>query len=267
MRRVVKAVVQAAFVYVWASLRNLARACTGRAHVTVLLYHRVSDEFQDNVTVGVEQFARQMRLLKRRYEVLDLPAFLAARGQPRRRPAVVITFDDGYADNHQAARILRDVGLPATFFISTSIVGTERAFPHDLRKLGRRVPALSWEQVREMADWGFHIAPHTASHVNVADLPLDEAKAEIRASIEEVVKRLGARGPERWFAYPHGRPGDITAEVRGVLGELGVTCCLSAYGGVNPVDCDPLDIRRQGVNWSVSPLGLRAIVEGWRVGK
>jgi peptidoglycan/xylan/chitin deacetylase (PgdA/CDA1 family) len=42
---------------------------------------------------------------------------------------VVITFDDGYLDNiENALPILHEAGLPATFYIATGYVGSDREF-------------------------------------------------------------------------------------------------------------------------------------------
>lgn len=265
LRHFGKACVQTAYVYAWASVRNFANRLKGKSHVTILVYHRVADSYLDDVTVGVQQFCEHLRLLKTSYDVLDMEEFLAARGKPRRRPAMVITFDDGYESAYLAARLLRREGLPATFFISTRIVGSDQAFPHDIQKLGKRVPALSWSQVRQMSRWGFHIGIHTASHANVGKIPFVEARTEICTSIDDVVVRLGRKGPETWFAYPYGKQDDITTDVRAALRDLGVEYCLSAYGGVNAPDFDPLDIKRQGVDWKYSLLALRAVVEGWGI--
>jgi len=265
LRRAAKAVALWAYVRLWAPLRNLLHGLAGRCHATVLLYHRVSDEFLDSVTVGVEQFDRQLALLGRRYEVLDLPAFLASAGRARRRPVVVLTFDDGYEDNFLAARLLRRHGLPCTFFICTRIVGTDRAFPHDLKRLGRAVPALSWPQVRLMRDWGFRFGIHTASHANVASLPLADSLAEIRDAMDDLRREVGPAGGEQWFAFPYGRPRDISDDVRRALRETGVTVCLSACGGVNAPRFDPLDVRRQGIDCRFSDLAFLAAVEGWQV--
>jgi peptidoglycan/xylan/chitin deacetylase (PgdA/CDA1 family) len=47
-------------------------------------------------------------------------------------PAVVVTFDDGYADNlYQALPIIAEAGVPATFFISTGTLGTRMEFWSD----------------------------------------------------------------------------------------------------------------------------------------
>ena len=284
-REVAKQGFFAVYVHVWAPCRNLYRRLTGTCQTTVLLYHRVSDDHLDSVTVGVEQFIEHARLLRRRYDLIDLPTFLANRGQPRRRPGVVITFDDGYADNHLAARLLRRAGLPGAFFLSTRIVGSDRAFEHDLKKLGKAVPVLRWEQVRQMADWGFHFGNHTADHSNVGKIPLPEALDQIEIAQRHLTDHLdgaGAReagltgcagGSTRFagvlaaMAYPFGRPSDITPHVRQALDTAGFDCCLSAYGGTNPPNFDRLNILRQAVDHNFSILAFRAATEGWRGGR
>jgi peptidoglycan/xylan/chitin deacetylase (PgdA/CDA1 family) len=272
-REAAKQAFLAAYVYLWAPCRNLYRRLTGTCHTTVLLYHRVSDDYRDSVTVGVEQFIEQARLLRGRYDVIDLPTLMAGRGQPRRRPGVVITFDDGYADNFLAARLLRRAGLPATFFLSTRIVGSDRGFDHDLKKLGKRVPALFWEQVRQMADWGFHFGNHTAEHTNVGRVPLLEALDQIETAQRDLTDYLDQAGDSSRFArvlaamaYPFGRTSDITPQVRDALGVAGFDCCLSAYGGTNPPNFDRMDILRQAVDHNFSTLAFRAALEGWKSG-
>lgn len=253
----------AAYLYAFCPVRNAWRGARGRCHASVLLYHRVSDAFLDTVTVGVEQFDGHLATLKRHYDVLDLPTFLEERGRPRHRPCVVLTFDDGYEDNLLAAVLLRRAGLPCTFFVSTRIVGTDRAFPHDLKRLGRRVPSLSWDQVRRMASWGFRFGNHTAHHADLGAAPAGEAAEEVVTAARDLERELGEADGARWLAYPYGKPRHITAELRGRLPELGVRCCLSARGGVNPPDFDEWDVLRMAVDHKFSNLRLRAAVEGW----
>jgi len=252
------------YVYLWAPLRNLWRSLSGTSHATVLLYHRVCDESLDSVTVKTSQFQRQLNILGRGYQIVSMEQFLRSRGLPRRRTWVVLTFDDGYQDNHAAARLLREARIPCTFFVSTGIVGTSRGFPLDAR-LKRRIPVLSWEQVREMSVWGFGIANHSVSHVDMGKAGIEESLAEIRQASVNLVMQLGAIGPEKWFAYPFGRPENISEAVRDRLGALGIDYCFSAYGGTNPPDFDPLDIMRQGVNHTFSDLAFRSVIEGYRV--
>ena len=69
---------------------------------------------------GESGLRQQLRLLRRGADVVDLADALRdlQRGRELPRRAVAITFDDGYRDNVTlAAPLLRDLGLPATFFL------------------------------------------------------------------------------------------------------------------------------------------------------
>ena len=252
------------YVHIFCPIRTVIRGAAGRCHAVVLCYHRVNDVFLDTTTVGVEQFERHLRCLGRHYDVVDVPTFLASRGAPRRRPCVVLTFDDGYEDNLLAALLLRRAGLPCTFFVSTAIVGSDGAFPHDLRRLGRRVPSLSWDQVRRMAAWGFRISSHTATHADLGALDEAQAVEEIETARRDLERELGTGTDANWLAYPYGKPGNLSDSVRSRLPGLGIEACFSAYGGVNPPDFDPMNILRQGVDSRLTVLRLRAALEGWR---
>lgn len=262
-RRAAKLAASALYVHAWSRVRDLLPRFRGQAHTTVLLYHRVSDDFLDGVTIGVEEFEAQLRYLLRHYEVIDPGEFLAGRGRPSRRRRLVLTFDDGYRDNHMAARLLKRHGLKAAFFVSTRIVNSDRGFPHDRKSLGRVVPALSWEEIREMADWGLPIGNHTADHADLGAIPLDAAVAQVRTGMTDLEEQLPGRSAASWLAFPYGYRSAMPEALRDLLPSLGIEYCFSAYGGSNPVAFDVLDIRRQGVNHGMNGLRLRAAIEGW----
>lgn len=93
----------------------------------VFNYHRIG-EARDTVfdpglfSASEEEFAGQVRFLSRHFDVVgirDLPQALAAR----RGRFAMITFDDGYLDNYEAAfPILRAYGAPAVFFLATGFL-------------------------------------------------------------------------------------------------------------------------------------------------
>jgi len=118
-----------------AAVLGLTRALEALPHrpvLAVLNYHRVGDPARspydpDVFSATAPGFDQQVRALKRRYPIVSLAeAAEIAEGRVRGRGvAVLLTFDDGYLDNYDnALPILRAHGVPATFFLITSRVGT-----------------------------------------------------------------------------------------------------------------------------------------------
>jgi peptidoglycan/xylan/chitin deacetylase (PgdA/CDA1 family) len=91
--------------------------------VVVLIYHRVTLLPSDPhlLAVSPENFRAQMRFLKRDFQLVRFEEDWS----DLKGPAVAVTFDDGYADNAlEALPILEEVGIPATFFVSTGNLDT-----------------------------------------------------------------------------------------------------------------------------------------------
>ena len=97
-----------------------------RSGVNILIYHRVLDgpDPMRPGEVDVQQFNKQMRWIKRFYNVLDLSEALDRQKNNTLPPrALSITFDDGYRDNFtNALPILQSHQLKATFFIATGFL-------------------------------------------------------------------------------------------------------------------------------------------------
>ena len=77
-----------------------------------------------------EAFDRQVALLKRYFTLIDTATLDAHRaGGPLPRNPALITFDDGYRDNHdQALPILQRHGAKAVFFVATKYVDERRLY-------------------------------------------------------------------------------------------------------------------------------------------
>ncbi|MEM9164355.1 MAG: polysaccharide deacetylase family protein, partial [Cyanobacteria bacterium P01_F01_bin.4] len=98
----------------------------------ILMYHRVAEAELDpwSLCVTPQNFAEQLAVLREHYHPLTLQQLVQvhqAQNIPDR--TVVITFDDGYADNlHQAKPILERYDMPATVFVITGHLGNSRGF-------------------------------------------------------------------------------------------------------------------------------------------
>ncbi|MBU4205184.1 PAS domain S-box protein [Patescibacteria group bacterium] len=113
----------------------------GQYVAPIIMYHRIDEDAGvSRISVSPESFKRQMYFLKGRdYNVVrleDLPELLSSGKIPRR--TIAITFDDGYENNYtDAYPVLKELGLPATIFISPAFIGTDGY--------------LTWDQVIEMS--------------------------------------------------------------------------------------------------------------------
>ena len=105
-----------------------------RPGVVVFSHHRIGNretcEYdRDLFSATTEQFDYQLSYIKRQLPTL-LPHELAELMEKKKRLTrlhAIITFDDGYLDNHQIAfELLKHHGLHAAFFLITSFIGTSQ---------------------------------------------------------------------------------------------------------------------------------------------
>lgn len=125
-------------------LLSVASPGGARGRLSILIFHRVHAEadplFPDEFRRA--EFDSVCAWLRTGWNVLPLEEAtrrLRTRTLPAR--AVSITFDDGYADNHdQALPVLQRYGLSATFFIATGFLDGGRMWNDTLIETVRRCP-------------------------------------------------------------------------------------------------------------------------------
>jgi O-antigen/teichoic acid export membrane protein/peptidoglycan/xylan/chitin deacetylase (PgdA/CDA1 family) len=118
----------------------------------VLTYHRVGASEQGFKTVPADAFRSHMRWLCDRCTIIHPDHLIdSARTGDRRKPSVLVTFDDGYRDFHDVAYpIMRELGVPSVNFISTHHSDTGDLFWWDLIDLAvsastRSQVTLPWD--------------------------------------------------------------------------------------------------------------------------
>jgi len=171
-------------------------------------------------THSPEGFERQLRALAaRKYRFLSLGELVGeidlTGSEPKR--TVSVTFDDGWVDNHEYAfPILKRLGVPATFFVTTEHL-REGGEP-DARKMAAG-------QLRELVQAGMTLGGHTRTHVDLRGISEEAALGELAGCRDDVEKAVGSR--MEFFAYPGGA---FNASVARLARKAGYRAACSVLG-------------------------------------
>ncbi len=230
--------------YPYRRLRNARAAAAGKAPLMALFYHRVADDRANAWTCPFDLFARQMEWLKAHFDMVSLAELQARiRRGWNSRPAVSITFDDGYADNcRQALPLLIAQRIPCTYFVVSRYVFEGIPFPHDLA-MGESFAPNTLEQLRELADAGIEIGAHTRTHANLGEISDPERLYdEVVVAGKELAAAVGRR--IRHFAFPYGLFANLNPLAFRLAREAGYEGVCSAYGGYNFPGGDAFHLQR-----------------------
>jgi peptidoglycan/xylan/chitin deacetylase (PgdA/CDA1 family) len=226
----------------------------------------VNDLGDDPLTTSVRSFVEHMVLLHKYCKVVP-SAMLAERiaaGQPFPSNTVAIHFDDCYRDILTHAKpVLTALKFPASVFVSSGFVGTERQFPHDERSPWV-FENLHKRDVCELATSGFEVGSHTVNHVDLAQCGDETVFAELLESkrdLEEVVGR-----PVTLFSLPFGQEANTRPGVEELVRKAGYRAMFSAYGGYVTHASHLFDLRRISVSSDARPIDLLMEIEGLSLG-
>lgn len=215
----------------------------------IVAFHRVNDDLpEDGLNRTSADFERFCRFFRSNFDVvaLDEQVSRLERGASI-GGTLAITFDDGYLDNFEvAAPILRRLGLPATFFVTTHFIGSSTAAWWDA-ELPRQPGWMSWDQVRTLASEGFDIGGHTRTHADLGTITGPDADWEIAGSRQDILNEVG-RAP-RHFSLPYGRPDHMLDANREQVKAAGFHSCVSCYGGLARSGSDPYRLQRVGLGY------------------
>lgn len=126
------------YYYHWLKFKN--KIFQG-SPIFVLMYHRIddcSDEKMENLTVTPNNFEQQMHWIKEHFSVIRL----TDNWGEVNKTSIVITFDDGYANNYlNALPVLEKYNIPATLFITTLHINKNEEFWWDkIASLYQKLP-------------------------------------------------------------------------------------------------------------------------------
>ena len=211
---------------------------------TVLCYHIVESPHDPRMEISAETFVQQMDYLEMTgYTVIplrDLYDYVAGKKDSLPRRSVVVTIDDGWRSTYtQVFPEMKKRHFPFTVFIYPRIIG-QTAY------------AMTWKQVKEMADAGVDIQSHSYSHPFLTrrrHSTLDDKQysewlhRELVESKRVLEKETGHT--VSFLAYPYG---DFDHHLAAAVSNAGYSAALTcAYGRVKQ-GSDPLRMKRMVVD-------------------
>lgn len=149
--------------------------------VLVLLYHRVTSLERDPQLLAVkpDNFYRQIKYLKNNYNILDIEkfAYLKQNNKKFTKNSIILTFDDGYADNClEALPILEKFNCQAIFFVTTLNTNTKKE--------------LWWDELERVFLTGIELPKSLKIRLNSKDYLFDTSSEENKKKTYNVLHPL-----------------------------------------------------------------------------
>lgn len=228
-----------------------------------LMYHKIGEAPPGSklakLWVSAADFRAQLEHLRDGgYAAIGLSDWRDAETgvKPLPEKPVLITFDDGYMNNYEAAYpLLREFGMKGVVFLVHEAVGRHNGWENPA--LEPWLKMLTWAQVKEMQDSGvIEFGSHGMRHRNLAETPLDEARWEAAESKLRLEEKLGRE--VLGFAYPYGA-GAFLPEVRAAVLQAGYRFDFSIKQGISrlPWNRERGPVRRLLIRGDDSMLDFR----------
>ena len=183
---------------------------------------------------------------------------VSSRREPLRTPAGLLSLATDH-DRDEAFRALRD------WIKASPHAQAMEAVDHLVDDLGTSEPestVLGWDSLRELAEQGVVLAPHSRTHPLLHRLPLEEAQAEVLGSLSDLEREIGS--PPRAFAFPGGGESDDLVRW---LSEAGFEVAFATTRGGNKASSiDWLRLNRVNVGRRSSLPVIRAQLLSWAPG-
>lgn len=232
----------------------------------ILAYHAIADLGDDprlaEYGVPPRLFEEQLdALIGSGWRFVGLDAVLAAlAGEgPLPRRALLLTFDDAYADLLEVAcPIMAERGLPGVVFAVAGKLGGTNEW--DNRHRATTLDLLDTDGLRAVEAGGIEVGSHTVNHRSLAKVPEAELVEEIAGSAT-LLERAGLPRP-RTFSYPYG---EWSPEIAAIARDAGYAASFTVEPGVVRDGADPHALPRIEVHASDSPgrLQRKLLSAGW----
>jgi peptidoglycan/xylan/chitin deacetylase (PgdA/CDA1 family) len=217
-----------------------------RKGLPVLMYHKVSADKSDRLTITAKNLESQFSFLQRKnYQPIsfqDLKLFIEGGNQLPKKP-VIITFDDAYQNNYDfALPLLKRFDFKATIFIPVALIGLSNEWDNGSERI------MEAKTLRELAGSGL-IEPglHSYFHKNYDGLTIPEIENDL-----DLCKKTLESLEIPYFnilAYPYGghfrNDNEMNHLLKAVLKKNGVKFALRIGNNINKLPIkDPYEMKR-----------------------
>jgi peptidoglycan/xylan/chitin deacetylase (PgdA/CDA1 family) len=178
---------------------EIQQRCIQGGYIRAINYHGVSGETADNFELQLAYYAEHFTAVT----LADLNNFFLTKRWGKKRPGLIISFDDGLSSNYSVAAPLLDKhGFNGWFFVPVDFVSTP---PSEQMRFARNHmispdgtsskaerAAMSWDELRDLDRRGHVIGCHTRSHLRMLQkLSESVLENEICASKTVLEEKLG----------------------------------------------------------------------------
>lgn len=227
--------------------------------VVIFAYHSVNKS-DYRYAIAPKLFERHLGFIKSKYKIIDLPelAKILENNELPKRDMAVITFDDGFQDNHtHAFPVLKKMEVPATIFLATGLVG------NSVKTSSGEAPMLNWQEIAEMQASGLvDFQSHTNSHIDM----FASEPTIIREELEKSKKLLNEKLNKTvdFFAYPKGR---MNEKIKSIVAEYFSLAFVGNGIITSTSKLDKLALPRITIcnNWGIGKLKLLTSSLYWRL--
>lgn len=245
----------------------------GKPGITVLLFHQLGDQVENN-TLAVKKFESLMKyLLRKQIKVLSLKELenVLIKKTSLSSRAVHLTFDDGLISFYDDVwPILKKYKFTASIYVVPEFVG--KTLYHDIENRSYSLASpgesavvwkqrfMDWGQIEKLKESGIAVQSHTMRHRALRLMDKESIKKDFMDSKAVIEKKLGNK--VRWLSYPWG---EAPADGRQLLKEAGYRAAFICepkehrLTGHRPLDRIP----RYEISAFTSSLDKVLIVNGW----
>ncbi len=217
----------------------------------ILMYHRFGYN-ESSLFVTPENFEKQMAYLKDRgYQVLSLDKLGEAIRNKKKltRKTIVITIDDGYADNYiYAYPVLKKYGFSATIFLAAEFIDNDKDF-------------LTWEQIKTMSEDKISFGGHTRNQVYLPDIDNEDILRDEIAGCKNLLEYKIGKTVDS-FCYP---TGGFNEKIKDIVKKSGYKLACTTNRGFSKLNEDLYELKRVKITNSDmnKPLSFRMKVSGY----